>query len=68
MGKHMAVCPVCSASVPQSQLDAHVDGHFNDAPMAAQDGDGDEVLIACPLGCGLHLPLAELENHELAHQ
>jgi hypothetical protein len=65
----MAVCPVCSASVPQAELAAHVDRHFDDGPSSgAREEEEDEVLIACPLGCGLHLPLHELENHELAHR
>jgi hypothetical protein len=64
----MVTCPVCQLGVPADQIDAHVDRHFASPAVGHAKIDEEDVLIACPLGCGLHLPWQELENHELAHR
>ncbi|KAF5837111.1 peptidase family C78-domain-containing protein [Dunaliella salina] len=58
-------CPICGASSFKSveSCQRHVDG-CAERPAASTSDE----TVQCPYGCGAWVPLAELNDHELAHQ
>ncbi len=69
----VGTCPVCNEVFAVSNLDAHCQTHFgasedSDEPICTSDGNEERSGVLCPLGCGQHIAVSDLDSHEAAHR